>query len=190
MIIGRPTINEIPWMTSPRVLALGNFSIPLSGGQFTITPSTIFSFSPSFTLMKESLYWFRNISVCANVPEEAFAGAITNPVMLTLLSSAKGYSPFLRDSIQIGQYLKGQELGVAYYDRAGNNELKANLSGTLAVTPALAGKPSINLFVAIDLIQITDFGFIEKFIVQYDRLPQGDIAKTSTVVTPGLTIRN
>lgn len=190
MMIDRPSLLEIPLHTSPRVLAQGAFSIPLNGGQFSISASTLFTFSTKFTLKKECLYFFNSFSISANIPEYVFQGALVNPIILTLVLAGKGNSPFLRDGLQISRYFQSEPMNLVFFDKTGDNELKANLSGTIPVTPALAGKPAITLFPVVELIEVTDFGFIERFMVSYDRKQQGQIAKTNTVLTKGLTIRN
>lgn len=166
-----PRAEDLPYWGSPPVQYVYESTALLVAGFYTWVdaPSVL---TPNRPVRPNVLYFFRNISMTADVEELDFTGAIITPPQFNthLLSDAN--APLFREPILMNKFFDQFDYRLWWSSQQENDVLRGTWNGILAQTPALIGKASITLKAIITAQEISDEYFVNQFRTNpYPRLP-------------------
>lgn len=161
-----PRIEDLPYWTSPPIQFVYESEATLNLGTYVWNdPPTVLT--PDRPILANALYYFRNISLAADIAELDYQGAlITTPQFFTFLQSdARGV--LFREPITMNKYFENFEYRMVWSTQSGQDQLFAAFRGTLLQTLPLIGKQSITLKAIISAQEIIDDNYIRLFKKMY-----------------------
>lgn len=162
--------TALPLLTSPPILFQYRQTADLLAGSYEFVPGK-YAFTPDRELNVSAMYWFRTLTVSADVGESDYAGAIASIPTLSLFLQQSAQGPFLREAVQIGKYFTNLPYEKCFTIHSSSTPaavanapeaikgFTGSISGTITQTAALLGKESITLTVLIAAQEIMDDGF-------------------------------
>lgn len=166
-----PRAEDLPYWGSPPVQYVYESTAILSAGFYTWAdaPSIL---TPDRPVRPNVLYFFRNISMSADIAELDFTSAIvTTPQFNThLVSDAR--APLFREALLMNKFFDQFDYRLWWASQQDNDQLLGTWTGVLAQTPALVGKQSITLKAIITAQEVSDEYYVNQFRTNpYPRLP-------------------
>lgn len=156
-------LNFIPWHQAKALFWVGEYQVPLVGGQYTWNIQNLQSFQPSFNLENNALYVISSVSFSCDVSVLDYQAAVNVLPSLQLHQGGEGFAPLLRQRIALPTFLDQQEFVQPFISKHRPNELKWSLTGSVTQTAALIGKAELNAAVMIVAYEITDDKFVAEF---------------------------
>jgi hypothetical protein len=157
-----PRIEDLPYWTSPPIQFVFESTATLAFGQYVFTGVAAASPVPR-PLRSNVLYYFRNISLVADIDEGDFQSSIsTTPVFQVYKQSENGLQLF-REPIRMSTFFDQFDYRLVWQTQNDGDTLTASFFGTLTQIPALLGKASITLKAIIAAQEILDDRFTRMF---------------------------
>jgi len=164
-----PRIEDLPYWTSPPIQFVYESTAALAAGVYTWNDAPL-PLTPLRPIRENILYYFRTISLAADISEEDFTGAIVvNPQFLTFLQST-AQAPLFREPVQMNKFYVNFDYRLVWMTQSGQDQLFAAFRGTLLQTPALIGKNAITLKAIISAQEIADEQYIKAFKIAYPKV--------------------
>lgn len=173
-------IEDLPYDTSPPIQFTYEQTASLNMGNFTFD-STTGSLTPSRRLIANALYYFRTITLAADINELDFeTNTVVTPNFQMFLegdSSVQGGSglPLFREAIQMVKFYDFLDYRMTWSPRKRNDQLYATFTGQIVQGPQLLGKSSVTLKAIIMAQEIVDENFIYAFRKKYPDIRGRDI---------------
>lgn len=166
-----PRAEDLPYWGSPPIQYVYESTAILNAGFYTWadSPSVL---TPDRPVRANVLYYFRNVSMSADISELDFTAAIVqNPEFNThLVSDAQ--AQLFREPLLMNKFYTQFPYRLWWSSQQENDKLLGTWAGTLAQTPALIGKSSITLKAAITAQEVSDEYFVNQFRTNpYPRMP-------------------
>lgn len=166
-----PRAEDLPYWGSPPVQYVYESTAQLVAGFYTWadTPSVL---TPDRPVRPNVLYFFRGITMAADIDQLDFTGAIiTTPQFQThLISDAS--APLFREPVLMNKFYDNLDYRLWWSSQQDNDQLRGTWNGVLQQTPALIGKDSITLKAVITAQEVSDEYFVNQFRTNpYPRLP-------------------
>lgn len=158
--IGRA--EDLPYFNSPPVQFTYQSTATLSLGSY-VWADTPSSMSPVRPLIPNALYYFRNITLVADVEEFDFQAAVVTPPAFYTFLKGDANAVLFREPILMPTFLQQFDYRFFWMRSKSGNELFGGFRGAVVQSPALMGKGSIELTAIISAQEITDENFIKKF---------------------------
>lgn len=159
--------EDLPYWSSPPIQYVYESVAPLAGGLYAWedAPSTL---TPTRPILNNALYFFRSISLTADISELDFELSInTIPQFFTFLRG-DSRAVLFREPILMNKYYDQFEYRIFWISGQGeNDELLGAFRGILNQTANLIGREEITLKAIISTQEIVDENFIEKFRESY-----------------------
>lgn len=166
-----PRAEDLPYWGSPPIQFVYESTALLSGGTYTWadSPSLI---SPVRPVRPNVLYFFRNVSLVADVEELDFtANIIVNPKFNVHLQS-DSKAPLFREPLQMNKFYDQFDYRLWWSSQQADDKLYGTFAGTVNQGPTLIGKPSITLKAIITAQEVSDEYFVNQFRTNpYPRMP-------------------
>lgn len=174
-----PRAEDLPYWGSPPIQYVYESTATLSAGFYTWadTPS---AFSPDRPVRPNVLYFFRNISMSADIEELDFTSAIVTTPSFNAHLQSDAKAPLFRESVLMNKFYNqfdyrlwwSSQQGGDNSTRQSGDSLFGTWAGVLAQIPALVGKESITLKATITAQEVSDEYFVNQFRTNpYPRLP-------------------
>lgn len=170
-----PRAEDLPYMSSPPIQFVYESEATLSLGTYTFsdTPSALVSTRP---LLQNALYYFRNVTLTADIPQDAFNKSITAasgvnsspPSFQTYLQST-ARSPMFREALVMNNYYNQFDYRLFWETQREDDQLFAGFTGTLVQVSSLIGVSSVRLKAVIAAQEIISDDFIENFKQGYPK---------------------
>lgn len=174
-----PRAEDLPYWGSPPIQYVYESTALLDAGFYTWadTPSVL---TPDRPVRPNVLYFFRTISMAADIEELDFTSAIvTTPGFNTHLKS-DAVAPLFRESVLMNKFFNqlpyrlwwASQQGSDNSDRQTGDQLLGSWAGSLSQIPALIGKSSITLKAIITAQEVSDEYYVNQFRTNpYPRMP-------------------
>jgi hypothetical protein len=161
-----PRMEDLPYNSSPPIQFVYQSTAPLSLGSYTWTdgPKTL---TPDRPLMNNSLYYFRSVTLSANIDELDYTSNITTTPKFQMYLKSRAKAIFFREPILFVKYLQNFEFRQAWLTQMVSDQLFGGFTGVLIQGPALIGKASITLTAVISAQEIVDDSYIREFYKKY-----------------------
>ena len=167
-----PRLEDLPYYTSPPIEFTYKSSAPFLAGKYTwaddpFDPATPCILTPSRPLLPNTLYYFRSITMAADIEELSYTANVdTTPVFQTYLKSA-GKGPLFREPIVMVKYLQNFDYRLLWMTHHSTDQLYASFNGTMVQDATLVGVSPINLIAVISAQEISDEAFVKRFMQNY-----------------------
>ena len=153
-----PRIEDLPYWSSPPIQFVYESPALLVAGSYywNDQPSPLLPLRP---LIDNGVYYFRSITLVADISELDFESNIsTAPKFYTFLS-ADAKTVLFREPIIMNKYYQQFDYRLVWSRAKGANQLLAAFTGSILQGPALIGKLSITLKAIISAQEIVDENF-------------------------------
>lgn len=161
-----PRIEDLPYHSSPPIEFSYSSQASFSAGQY-IWADTPQNLNPIRPLMVNSLYYFRSITMVADIEESVYnANLVTVPSFQMYLKSRKK-SILFREAVYMSKFLQNFDYKFAWFTQQNNDQLYAGFTGILGQNADLVGKATITLTAVISAQEVVDEGFIKLFKETY-----------------------
>lgn len=153
-----PRIEDMPYYTSPPVLFIYQSTATVAAGQYVWNdvPSAL---TPLRPLVDNAVYYFRSITLSADISELDFTAAITTVPQFFSFLTGDANAVLFREPISMVKFYQNFDYRYLWSRAKGSNELRCAFRGTLAQIAALVGKVDIELTAIISAQEITDVEF-------------------------------
>lgn len=174
-----PRAEDLPYWGSPPIQYVYESTAILSAGFYTWAdaPSAL---TPDRPVRPNVLYFFRNISMSADVEELDFTSAIVNTPEFNTHLKSDAKAPLFREPVLMNKFYDQFEYRLWWSSQQGGDSstrvnadrLFGSWAGVLSQTPALVGKQSITLKAIITAQEVSDEYYINQFRTNpYPRMP-------------------
>lgn len=166
-----PRAEDLPYWGSPPVQYVYESTAQLVAGFYTWadTPSTL---TPDRPVRPNVLYFFRNISMAADIEELDFTGAIIATPQFNTHLVSDATAPLFREPLLMNKFFDQFDYRLWWASQQEDDKLRGTFSGVLQQTPALIGKESITLKAIITAQEVSDEYFTNQFRTNpYPRMP-------------------
>jgi hypothetical protein len=161
-----PRLEDLPYWTSPPIQFVYEQTVPVALGAFdwprldNANPPALFT--PDRSLVDNALYYFRNISLAADISELDFeANIVTTPRFYPYLTADGKTTVLFREPIVMNKFYQDYEYRYIWLRSKGNNQLLGKFVGNLIQGPNLVGKSSVTLKAVISAQEIVDEEFVD-----------------------------
>ena len=161
-----PRLEDLPYISSPPIEFTYQSTATLSLGSYTWanTPSVL---TPNRPLMTNALYYFRSITLAANIDELDFTSNISSIPQYNMYLKSNAKAILFREPIYMVKFFQNFEYRLTWLTRQQDDQLYAGFTGILLQGPGLIGKASITLTAIISAQEIVDDGYIKLFEQRY-----------------------
>lgn len=167
-VTGVPRIEDLPYWDSPPIQFVYESETALALGSYTWADAAS-ALTPDRPLIDNALYYFRHISLAADVSELDFtANIVTTPLFYTFRQS-DAKTVLFREPIQMNKFYNDFDYRFAWKSQKGSDQLFAAFRGVLVQGAAFIGKASITLKAVISAQEIVGEHFIDKFTKGYPK---------------------
>lgn len=164
-----PRIEDLPYNTSPPVEFVYQSSAAFAGGVYTWAdnPTLI---TPNRPLIENCLYYFRTITLSADIDEADFTSVINTNIRFQMYRKSDKKAIMFREPIYMVKFLENFIYRLVWITRYQDDRLYASFNGVLNQNANLVGKSPITLIAIISAQEIVDDGFIKTFEQKYPDL--------------------
>lgn len=150
--------TAVPLTVSPPILFQFRQTANLVGGQYTFSgvPTVM---TPDQPVNATAMYWFRTLTMSADVGPEDYSGAIATIPTFAMFLHQDAQGPVFYQPVQLGKFLDNLPYEFCIDPATDPNFFLGKVVGVLNNTPALLGKQSITITVILAAQQIMDDAF-------------------------------
>lgn len=163
-MVGR--VEDLPYSSSPPIQFTYQSTATLSLGYYTWADGQL-ALTPTRPLLQNALYYFRSITLAANIEELDFTSNITTTPAFYMFQKSHSNAILFREPVLMVKFLQQFEFRQAVFSQLINDQLYAAFRGVLVQGPNLIGKQSITLTAIISAQEVVDDGFIKMFTKKY-----------------------
>jgi len=165
-----PRLEDLPYWTSPPIQFVYESTATLALGNYIWNdPPT--ALVPNRPIRPNFLYYFRNITLSADIEELDFtANIVTSPQFFTFLDST-GRAVLFREPLVMNKFYQQFDYRLVWRTLTDPDTLRAAFVGQLVQGPGLIGKASITLKAIISAQEIVDDGYVKQFVTKYPAAP-------------------
>jgi hypothetical protein len=169
-----PRIEDLPYWSSPPIQFVYESTANLIAGSYywNDIPSPM---SPVRPLIDNAVYFFRSISLIAEIDEVDFESNITSAPQFYTYTTSDAKTVLFREPIVMNKYYQQFDYRLVWSRAKGDNQLLGGFTGTILQGPTLIGKTSITLKAIISAQEIVDENFNE--LLRQKSYPTGRIDK-------------
>lgn len=169
-----PRLEDLPYNSSPAIQFFYKKTVTLAAGVYTWSVTTPEVLSVLRPLIANSVYYFRSITVVADIDEgDYLSSLVTVPVFQMYLKST-GKQILFREPLVLGKYFQNFDYRLTWFTQREDDELYCSINGVLTQTANLIGKTSITISVILSAQEIVDSAYIARFTQKsYPQVSEG-----------------
>lgn len=157
-----PRIEDLPYNSSPPIQFVYQSSATLSAGAYLWQDQPA-ALTPARPLIVNSLYFFRSVTLSANIEELDFTSNITTTPQFQMYLTSRQKAILFREPINMVNFLQNFDFRLAWFTEQENDQLFASFTGRLVQGAGLIGKTSITLTAVVSAQEVVDDEFIDIF---------------------------
>lgn len=161
-----PRIEDLPYLSSPPIEFTYSSEASLSAGSYTWNDPAL-PLVPIRPLMVNSLYYFRSVTLSADMEELDFTTNISVIPKFQMYLKSRAKAVLFREPIYMTKFLQNFDYRLAWITQQQGDQLYASFNGTLLQGSGLIGKATINLNAIISAQEIVDENFVKLFLKNY-----------------------
>jgi len=163
-----PRLEDLPYYTSPPIEFTFSSSAVFAAGKYTWAdgPKVL---TPDRPLMVNSLYYFRSLTMSADIEEVDFTSNIVTVPKFQMYLKGRAKAILFREPVYMLKFLQNFDYRYVWKTQIDGDQLFASFNGVLAQSPGLVGKDPVNLTVIISVQEIVDEGFVKAFKQTYPK---------------------
>jgi hypothetical protein len=157
-----PRIEDLPYVSSPPIEFTYRSHVHVSAGTYTWSdrPSVL---TPNRPIIVNSLYYFRSVTLTADVEEMDFTSNIVTIPAFQMYLKSRAKNILFREPVYMVKFLQGLDYRFAWFTQQENDQLFAGFSGVLSQGAGLIGKNTIYLTAVVSAQEIVDERFVKLF---------------------------
>lgn len=157
-----PRIEDLPYATSPPIQFVFESTATLAFGQYVFNGAQLAS-PVVRPLSSNIVYYFRNVTLTADIDENDFMGAIATSPVFQVYKQSEGNTQLFREPLRMNTFFRQFDYRLAWQTQIQGDILTGSFAGVLTQIPALLGKASITLKAIIAAQEIIDERFNRRF---------------------------
>lgn len=161
-----PRVEDLPYLSSPPIQFTYQSTEAVSAGSYTWTDAPL-PLVPDRPVMSNSLYYFRSLTLAADVDELDFTSNITVTPKFQMYLKSRAKAIHFREPIFMLKFLQNFEYRYAWLTQHNKDQLFCSFNGSLLQGAGLVGKASITLKAIISAQEVVDDTFISMFKSSY-----------------------
>lgn len=166
-----PRAEDLPYWTSPPIQFTYESTANLALGSYTWA-DTPTAFTYNRPILINAVYYFRSITLVADIAEFDFASNLTiTPDFYTFLESWSD-APLFREPFRMNRYYDEFTYRLFWQSYRSDDVLKGGFVGSIIQGPGLVGKNSVTLKAIISAQEIVDEHFCNLFKANYPKPAQ------------------
>lgn len=166
-----PRAEDLPYWSSPPIQFVYESTAPLVLGTYTWNDAPGL-FTPNRPIIDNALYFFRNITLGADIAElDYLANTVNTPEFYAFLES-DSRAVLFREPILMNQYYQQFDYRYWWQRYRTDNILYGAFRGSMIQGPGLIGKNTITLRAIISAQEVVDESYIDLFKSQYPAPPK------------------
>ena len=155
--------EDIPYIQSPPVQFIYSSTAALSLGSFT-WKDPLTAFNPEREILTNALYYFRSITMTADISEFDYTSNVTTPLEFKAYLKGDAKTPLYRQGFRMEKFFDQFDYPFFWRRHTQNDILYGTLQGAVVQGASLIGKTSITVKVIISAQEITHEGFVKDFV--------------------------
>jgi hypothetical protein len=161
-----PRIEDLPYISSPPIQFVYTSDAPFALGVYTWAdkPSPL---TPVRPLMHNVLYYFRSITMSADIEETSYTSNISVMPAFQMYLKSRQQVILFREPILMTNYFQNFDYRFVWMTQHEDDQLYASFNGVLNQDIDLVGITPITLTAVISAQEIVDEGFIAAFKQKY-----------------------
>jgi hypothetical protein len=170
-----PRLEDLPYASSPPIQFTYRQTATLAAGVYPFAVAAPQVLSTIRPLIANSMYYFRSVTVTADVDEGDYLSSITVIPTFQMYLKSTGKQILFREPLTIAKYFQNFDYRLCWITQREDDQLYASITGSLTQTAALIGKASITMSVIISAQEIVDAAYIKRFLENsYPKVGKGD----------------
>ena len=161
-------LEDLPYYTSPPIEFTYQSSAPFAAGKYTWADGQV-PLTPNRPIMPNSLYYFRSITLSADIEEVDFTSNIVTTPAFQMYLRGRAKAILFREPVLMVKFLQNFDYRFVWKTQTTIDQLYASFNGVLAQGPGLVGKDPLTLTAVISAQEIVDEGFVKLFKQTYPR---------------------
>lgn len=161
-------LEDLPYYTSPPIEFTYRSSAPFAAGKYTWAEMQV-PLTPNRPIMPNSLYYFRSITLSADIEEVDFTSNIVTTPAFQMYLRGRAKSILFREPVLMVKFLQNFDYRFVWKTQTTIDQLYASFNGVLAQGAGLVGKDPLTLTAVISAQEIVDEGFVKLFKQTYPR---------------------
>lgn len=165
-------IEDLPYYSSPPIEFTYTTSTPSGdfvAGKYTWADAPK-ALTPNRPLMVNAVYYFRSITLAADIEEVDFTSNIVTIPTFQMYLKSNNKAILFREPIYMVKFLQNFDYRFAWSTQQVNDVLYASFNGVLAQGPGTVGYTNIKLTAVISAQEIVDEGFVRLFKKTYPNM--------------------
>lgn len=158
--------EDLPYWTSPPIQFVYESTATLALGNYTWADAAS-ALTPNRPILENAIYFFRSISISADVSELDFTANITTTPLFRVYKQSDSNAVLYREPFQCNKFYNQFDYRFWWSTGLQNDALLAGFNGVITQGAAFIGKGSITLKAVISAQEIVDDSFIESFKAPY-----------------------
>lgn len=161
-VLGIPRAEDLPYYTSPPIQFVYESTANLNAGAYTWndTPTAL---TPNRPLVVNSMYFFRNISLTADIAEFDFTSNILTTPEFRSYRVSDQLTMMYREPVLMTKFFDQFDYRLWWTTQREADSIRAAFSGILQQGAGLLGKNAITLKAIISAQEVTDQNYVEAF---------------------------
>ena len=161
-----PRLEDLPYISAPPIEFVYRSTQNFNAGIYTWADSPL-PLTPDRPLMVSHLYYFRSITMTADVEELDFTSVFLTIPKFQMYLKSNAKTILFREPVVMAKYFQNFDYRYTWLTRQNNDQLLASFNGSLSQNANMVGKASVTLTAIISAQEISDEGFIRKFCQRY-----------------------
>lgn len=163
-----PRLEDLPYHSSPPIQFVYESTASLSIGLYTWAdaPSVL---TPNRPVLTNAVYYFRNISLTADIADIDFTAAISTVPEFFMFRQGDARAVMFREPLQMNKFFDQFDYRLCWLSQQEDDQLFAAFRGVLVQTANLIGKTSITLKAVITAQEIGDQNYVDLFKKHYPK---------------------
>jgi hypothetical protein len=161
-----PRLEDLPYYTSPPIQFTYQSSAPFAAGVYTWSEMQM-RLVPDRPIMANSLYYFRSLTLSADIDEVDFTSNIITTPKFQMYLKGRAKVILFREPIYMVKFLQNFDYRYVWRTQTTKDQLFASFNGVLAQGAGLVGKDPLTLTAVISAQEIVDEGFVKFFKEKY-----------------------
>ena len=161
-------LEDLPYYTSPPIQFTYQSSAAFAAGKYTWAETQV-ALTPNRPIMPNSLYYFRSLTLSADIDEVDFTSNIEVTPAFQMYLKGRAKVILFREPVLMVKFLQNFDYRYVWKTQTTVDQLFASFNGVLAQGAGLVGKDPVTLTAVISAQEIVDEGFVKLFKQTYPR---------------------
>lgn len=158
-----PRLEDLPYTSSPPIQFVYRQTSTLTAGNYPFSVTTPQQLATVRPLIANSLYYFRSVTVVADIDEGDYLSSITDIPTFQMYALSTGKQILFREPLSIAKYFQNFDYRLVWQTQREDDQFYCAINGNLKQIDSLIGKTTITISVVLSVQEIVDTAYIMRF---------------------------